>query len=327
MTDLPAQPAEVEWPTSDWSEGATHQPLERLLGGMGANSMGVTLAVLVVQNGRLVAERYGPETTRDTPLLSWSMAKSITHALAGIVVGRGQLDVHRPAAVPEWTDPADPRRAITVDHLLRMTSGLVFVEDYVDDRISDTIAMLFGDGRHDMAAFAASLPLAHPPNTVWNYSSGTTNIICRLLDAASGGLAAVMNEGLFGPLGMRSARPGFDEAGTFVGSSYVHATARDFARFGLLYLRDGIWEGRRLLPEGWVDYARTPTPESEDLSYGAHWWLWPGRGGAFYASGYEGQYLVVVPSRDLVVVRLGKTDATLRPHVVAWLDEIIAATA
>jgi CubicO group peptidase (beta-lactamase class C family) len=287
--------------------------------------MGTTLAVVVVQGGRLVAERYGPEAGPDTPLLSWSMAKSITHALTGILVRRRELDVHRPAAVPEWAEPADPRRAITVDQLLRMSSGLAFVEDYVDDRISDTIAMLFGDGRHDMAAFAASFPLMAPPDATWSYSSGTTNIICRLLDVASGGLAPVMEAELFGPLGMRSATPGFDEAGTFVGSSYVHATGRDFARFGLLYLRDGVWEEHRLLPEGWVDYARTPTPRSDDLSYGAHWWLWPGRPGAFYASGYEGQYLVVVPDLDLVVVRLGKTDADLRPHVVGWLDQVIAA--
>ncbi|MBV8348599.1 MAG: serine hydrolase, partial [Mycolicibacterium sp.] len=246
-------------------------------------------------------------------------------------------DVHAPAAVPEWADPGDPRHAVTVDQLLRMSSGLHFVEDYVDDRISDTIRMLFGDGMEDMAAFAAAMRLDHPPDTFWNYSSGTTNIVCRLLGTIVGGgaegMARFMVDELFGPLGMATATPTFDAAGTFVGSSYVHACARDFAAFGRLYLQDGTWEGRRILPAGWVDHARTPTPRSDGLGYGAHWWIWPGEPGpygpglpgAFYASGYEGQYVVVVPDRDLVVVRLGKTVAELRDNVVAWIGELIEA--
>ena len=282
---------------------------------------GLSLALAVIQHGRLVVERYGPGVDATTPLISWSMAKSITHALVGILVRDGRLDIHAPAAVPEWSDPGDPRHAITVDQLLRMSSGLAFTEDYVDAGISDTIEMLFGSGQADMAAFAASFPLAHAPDSVWNYSSGTTNIISRIVGDIVGDMAKFMDDELFGPLGMHGATAGFDAAGTFVGSSYVHAPARDFLRFGQLYLADGVCDGRRLLPAGWVDYARTPTPHSDDLSYGAHWWLKPGY---FWASGYEGQHLCVVPGADLVLVRRGKTDAALRPNVDAWLDDVIA---
>ncbi|MHB8467600.1 MAG: serine hydrolase domain-containing protein [Acidimicrobiales bacterium] len=274
-----------------------------------------TLAAAVMRGDRLIAEYYGPDSGPDTPLLSWSMAKSITQALVGILVRQGRLDVHAPADVPEWADPADPRHAITLDQLLRMSSGLRFVEDYVDAGVSDVIEMLFGSGQHDVGAFAASFPLDHPPDQVWNYSSGTTNIISR----AIGGLVdmrSFMQTELFDPLAMTSASAGFDAAGTFVGSSYVYATAVDFLRFGRLYLRDDP----RVLPAGWIDYARAPTPGS-DGTYGAHWWV--GEGDTFYAQGYEGQYLYVVPSLDLLVVRLGKTPAEGRPAVEDWIAGVI----
>jgi CubicO group peptidase (beta-lactamase class C family) len=245
------------------------------------------------------------------------MAKSITQALVGILVRQGRLDIFAPAAVPEWADPADPRHPITVDQMLRMSDGLDFTEDYVDAGISDVIEMLFGSGADDVAGFAAARPLKHPPGTVWNYSSGTTNIISRLVGSLVGDMAGFIQSELFEPLGMTSATARFDAAGTFVGSSYVYATARDFLRFGELYLRGGA----PILPEGWVDYARSETPGS-DGTYGAHWWLGPT---GFHAQGYEGQYLFVVPDRDLVVVRLGKTPAELRPNVEAWLGEVLAA--
>jgi CubicO group peptidase (beta-lactamase class C family) len=289
---------------------------------------GLTLATVVVQHDRVIAERYGPETGPDSTLLSWSMAKSITHAAAGLLVGQGRLDIHAQAAVPEWADPTDPRHAITVDQLLRMSSGLKWVEDYVDDTVSDVIAMLFGEGQGDTAGFAARLPLASPPDTVWNYSSGSTNIIARLLGELVGGREAMetfLREQLFSAIGMDSASARFDEAGTFIGSSFVYATARDFARFGQLYLHDGCWDNRRVLPAGWVDYAGTPTPSCDTGEYGAHWWLRPAD--ILYAAGYEGQYVYVVPAADAVVVRLGKTPAAQRPGVEAWLDDIVGLLA
>jgi CubicO group peptidase (beta-lactamase class C family) len=289
--------------------------------------LGLSLAAVVVKHDAVVAERYGPGTGPESTLLSWSMAKSVTHAAAGILVGQGRLDIHAPAAVPEWAEPDDPRRAITVDHLLRMSSGLAWVEDYVDDTISDVINMLFGEGADDVAHFAASQPLTDPPDTVWNYSSGSTNIVARLLGDAVGGRDAMvrfLDDELFGPTNMTSAAAKFDAAGTFVGSSYVYATPRDFARFGQLYLHDGVWDGRRILPEGWVDYARTPTPASGG-EYGAHWWLRPDD--VYCAQGYEGQYVYVLPSADAVVVRLGKSPAELRPAVEAWIDSVVGAVA
>jgi CubicO group peptidase (beta-lactamase class C family) len=187
--------------------------------------------------------------------------------------------------------------------------------------------MLFGEGQADMAAFAAAFPLEHEPGTVFNYSSGTTNIVARLVGDLYGGhdgIDRLLHDRLFGPLGMTSATPKYDDVGTFVGSSYVYATARDFARFGQLYL-DG---GRDVLPRAWVDEARRPTPldtgEGEQ-PYGAHWWLFPDVAGSFAAQGYEGQRTLVVPDLDLVVVRLGVTPAELKPNLDRWLVALVDA--
>jgi CubicO group peptidase (beta-lactamase class C family) len=299
--------------------------------------LGLTLAVMCVHGGEVVAEAYGPDTTADTPLISWSMAKSVTHALLGIAIREGRIDpdLDQPAAVAAWqTDDVDPRRAVTIRHLLTMTSGLRFVEDYVDAGVSHCLDMLFGEGQADVAGYAAALPLDHEPGTFWSYSSGTTNILSRIIgDAVGGGargMEAFMRDELFGPLGMISADPQFDDAGTFIGSSFLYATTRDYARFGELYLAGG----RDILPEGWVDLAATPVPivpPDELAGYGAHWWLWRDGyfgdefPGTFAAHGYEGQYIVVAPDRDLVMVRLGKTPAELRPALLPVLREIVAA--
>lgn len=327
MIALPPQPRAIPWPGpgGEWPTGPAPAGLDAVLdqafGPSPVPALGLSLATVVVHGGRIVAERYGPQTAPDTPLISWSTAKSITHALVGIEVGRGRIDLRSPAAVPEWADPSDPRHAITLEHMLGMSDGLAFVEDYVDDTVSDVIEMLFGAGRHDVAHFAADRPLAAAPGTLWNYSSGTTNIVTRLL----GTTPESIRMDLFEPIGMASATAGFDDAGTFIGSSFVYATARDFARFALLYLRDGCWRGARLLPEGWVDHARTPAPACAAGDYGAHWWIAPASPwGTFFAQGYEGQYIVCVPALDLVVVRLGKSTAGQRPDVEAFIDEIIA---
>jgi CubicO group peptidase (beta-lactamase class C family) len=293
--------------------------------------LGLTLAVAVVHRGRLVAEAYGPETAADTTLISWSTAKSVTHALIGLLVGDGRVQLHEPAPVTAWQ--GDDRSQITLQHLLEMRSGLRFAEDYVDAGVSDVIEMLFGAGQDDVAAFAAGFPLDHEPGTMWSYSSGTTNIVARIAGDAIGSgataMRAFLQDRLFGPLGMASADPRFDDAGTFIGSSFLYATAQDFARFGYLYLRDGTWDDSRLLPEGWVDHARAPVPvpANEEFGYGAHWWLWREYPGAFAAHGYEGQYIVVVPDRDLVLVRLGKTPAELRPNLLVRLRALVDAFA
>lgn len=292
--------------------------------------MGVSLAALVVHRGRIVAERYGPNTTLDSTLISWSMAKSMTQAVLGMLTDDGMLDIDAPANVPEFA--GTEKASITVRQLLEMRSGLEFVEDYVDDSVSHCLEMLFGAGVDDHAHYAASLPLQHPPGEIWSYSSGTTNILARLATELIGGsetgMRQFLHDRLFGPLGMTSADPKFDTAGTWVGSSYVYATARDFARFGYLYLHDGVWDGVRLLAQGWVEQARTMVsidPDDPNLGYGHQWWIWRDFPGSMAAHGYEGQFIIVVPDRDLVVVHLGKTSADHREPLLANLRRLINA--
>jgi CubicO group peptidase (beta-lactamase class C family) len=302
---------------------------------------GTTYAVVVVHRGRLVAQRYAgaiahwdrddEPVTPTTRLLSWSMAKSVLHAAVGILVGQKRLSLDEPAPVPAWQAAGDPRREITLDHLLAMRDGLDFREDYVDSEASEVMDMLFGAGQDDMAAFAADRSLAHRPGEIFNYSSGTSNIVARIVGDALGGGAEryeqFLRSELFDPIGMRSADPRFDKAGTFIASSYLYATAQDFARFGLLYLRDGVWDGRRILPEGWVDHARTPRSLDplENRLYGAHWWVVDDDLGGFWANGYEGQSTLCVPGLDLVVVRLGKSPKVTSPALKRWREDMTAS--
>jgi CubicO group peptidase (beta-lactamase class C family) len=261
------------------------------------------------------------------------MAKSVLHAAVGLLVGEGRLDLDAPADVPEWSAPDDPRHAVTLRQLLAMRDGLDFTEDYVDDRVSDVIHMLFGEGQADMAHFAADRPLVAEPGARFNYSSGTSNIISGLVARTVGpgeDYARFLHGRLFGPIGMASADPEFDEAGTWVASSYVRATARDFARFGLLYLRDGMWDGVRILPPGWVDYGRTwASVDPDDHNpYGAHWYGVVGDTlGTFRAAGYEGQSITICPALDLVVVRLGKTPLERKANLVPWRAAMVRAFA
>ena len=289
----------------------------------------VTLAQLVLHKGEVVSEVYGSEVTAQTTLISWSMAKSITHALVGIAQMDGLLRVENNNLFPEWAN--DERCNITLQQLLEMRSGLSWVEDYVDSEASDVIDMLFGSGKDDNGGYAIGQPLAAVPGAEWVYSSGTTNIVTRHLgnvlgdsDGSHANMEHFMRTRLFDAILMQ-AEPKFDAAGTFVGSSYVYATARNFAKFGQLYLHNGMCDGKRILPEGWVDHARAQHVFDDEtgLGYGAHWWTLPGERNSLVASGYEGQYIMVIPDRDLVVVRLGKTSAEHRNSVVATLREVI----
>jgi len=343
LVALPAQPDGVPWPTRAWpEERATGGALDALFDAAfdDAGPLARTHAVVVVHRGRLVGERYGDLDPRhpptpvgaDTTLLSWSMAKSMLHAVVGILVGEGRLHLGDPAPVPQWADAGDPRGAITLEQLLEMRDGLAFAEDYVDRSVSDVMEMLWGTGRDDVAGYAAAHRATAPPGSVFHYSSGTSNIV-------SGVVARVVGPGepyrrfladrLFGPIGATSATPAFDASGTWVASSTVYATARDFARFGLLYLRDGVWEGRRLLPAGWVDHGRTPRSVDPDdgMIHGAHWWVVGDVHGSFWASGYRGQSIVVCPGLDLVVVRLGDTPTERSDELRRWRADVVASFA
>lgn len=275
-----------------------------------------TRAVVVLHGGRIVAERYAPGIGPDTPLPGWSMSKSVMNALVGVLVREGRLTVDAPVPIPEWSQPRDPRAAITWDQLLRMSSGLRLEDNQASPR-SDVMRMLFGVG--DIERFVTSREIAFAPGTHWEYSSGASNVISVAIRRVLGDRSTYLNfpRALFDPLGMSSAVLETDAAGTFIGSSYMYATARDWARFGMLYLRDGVWNGIQILPPGWIDYTRAPAPADKTRRYGALFWLeipleYAGNdprlpAPAFHAAGHEGQFVTIVPSRDLVIVRLGGT--------------------
>lgn len=279
-----------------------------------------TRGALVVHRGRIVAERYADGFDRSTAHLSNSVAKSFTSALVGILVGQGKLKLDAPAPIAEWRGDGDPRGAITLDHLMRMSSGLEFEENYTKIKSDTTFQFVGGD----VAGFSATKPLEAPPGTRWSYSTGTSNILGRIVRQAAGTTLpesfAFPRRALFDKLGMRNTVIEVDAVGDFVGGSFVFASVRDYARLGLLYLRDGVWNGERILPEGWVAYTRTPSPHApEDRGYGAQFWLntgtnaavqrWPDLPADTYAmNGHQGQHVFIVPSRDAVVVRVGLSE-------------------
>jgi CubicO group peptidase (beta-lactamase class C family) len=337
LVSLPTQPRGIEWPTTAWPVGPPPPaPVVELVDEVfRGGTYGTTFAVVVVQGGRLLLERYGGEiehwdrpsetVTADTQLLSWSMAKSFLHAAVGIV----GLDVDAPANVPSWRD--DERASIRLDDLLCMRDGLEWAEDYVDAGASNVIEMLFGEGADDVVAYAESRPRALPPGERFNYSSGTSNIVSGIVARAVGWSKAYesfLQTHLLHPIGIGSARLGFDAAGAWIGSSYLYAPAREFAKFGLLYLRDGTWDGRRILPEGWVDHGRRArsVDESDGRVHGAHWWVVPDDLGTWWASGYDGQSILLCPALDLLVVRLGRsTHADAPDALFDWRARMVRA--
>jgi CubicO group peptidase (beta-lactamase class C family) len=279
-----------------------------------------TRAVVVVHQGRIIAERYADGFDTDSGHLSNSVAKTFIGALVGILVGQGRLELDAPAPIPEWHDAGDPRAAITLEDLLRMRSGLEFEESYT--KIRSDITLMFASG--DLAGYAADKPLVAAPGERWSYSTGTANILGRIVSETAGTTFAERmsfpRRALFDPLGMRSAVFEVDGRGNFFGGSLVFASARDYARFGLLYLRDGMWNGRRILPQGWVQRTLTPTPEAPaEYAYGYQIWLnsgsnpdvrrWPRLPPDMFAMlGHQQQNVVMVPSHDLVVVRTGLSE-------------------
>lgn len=348
VTDLPlitptfaTQPKGVAWPTAQWPRATSGVPvgLERVVdAAFSSPELATTHAVVIVHGGRVLVERYGgaraffdrPAEPIDaaTPLLSWSMAKSMLHMIVGTLVDEHRLDPDRPAPVPEWSDPADPRREIRVRDLLAMRDGLDFHEAYEFNDTSDVIAMLYGDGQDDMAGYTARRPPAHRPDTVFNYSSGTTNILSRVVaDLVGRGddYRAYLKDRLFAPIGMASAEPTLDPSGVWVASSYVHACALDFAKFGLLYLRGGEWDGRQLVSREWASTAQVPLSRDEESGhlYSWQWWLDGDAYGTYWASGYAGQRIEVVPTLDAVIVRFGETTEEKYPALDRWHHDVI----
>jgi CubicO group peptidase (beta-lactamase class C family) len=296
-----------------------------------------TKAVVVVRDGSVIAERYADGIGVDTPLLGFSMTKSVVNALIGILTQQGLVTPSMPAPIPEWRAATDPRHEIEVEHLMRMTAGLALDETNSGFDPSSQMVYL----HNDMAEFAVKAALIAPPGKRWAYSSPTTELLARIIRDAVGGpeqtLAFAWRE-LFNPLGMRDVTLEFDGAGTLQASTYMLASARDWARFGLLYLNDGVIGGRRILHEDWVDFSAAATL---DTDYGAGFWTnrsehehARGRVGlgiprdAFFASGDLGQRIVIIPSQRLVIVRLGDSvDPTGDIRGLGRLvKEVIAAT-
>lgn len=275
-----------------------------------------THAIVVVYDGQVIGEQYAEGFNKNSILMGWSMTKSITNAMAGLLVKEGKLKIEGPAPVEEWQN--DDRKNITLNNLLQASSGLKWSESY----------FLPGDFHNmfihsdDKGGYAASKKTEYPPGEFFEYSSGTTNLLSKIIRQKLGDEAYYKfpYEQLFYKIGMRHTLIEADASGTFVGSSYGFASARDWARFGLLYLNDGIWNGERILPEGWVKYSTTPAPAAPKGQYGAQWWLNAGEPGnssnrkypalptdVYMAEGFEEQYIMVVPSEKLVIVRLGVT--------------------
>ena len=313
--------------TLPWPRGSAATPtnislepvLERAFAETNARYARNTKAIVVIHKGQLVAEKYAQGVDAKTPLPGWSMTKSITNLLLGVLVQEGRLRLAQAAPVPHWyEETGDPRSQITVDQLLRMSSGLEFNEEYAI--YSDVTRMLSVEP--SAADFAASKPLIAEPGSLWSYASGTSNILAGIIRQTVGGYMQeyydFTQRHLFLPLGIRTAVLETDNNGTYIGSSYMYASAHDWARLGEFCLRDGVWMDNRLLPEGWMEYSTTPTPNNPLNNYGAHFWLnadpegtsqtrtWPGLpADAYSMNGFQGQRVIIIPSKELVVVRLG----------------------
>jgi len=325
--------------------GVPRQPLARAVDGLFTDDeAGETRALIVLSGGRIVAERYAQGYGPDTRQLGWSMSKTITGVLIGLLVSDGRLRLDQTAPVPAWQRSGDPRGGITLRQLLQMRSGLRHTETGKPYPQLDEIRMLFLDGRNDMAAYAEAQPLEAQPGSKWEYSTNTTVILSDLAARALTDspdpqirrqiVAEYLRTRLFEPLGMTSMVPEFDAAGTLVGSSMIHGTARDWGRFGEFLRNGGAVKGAQVLPRGWIEFMTSPSPLNQ--GYGAQVWLnhpqsdgmarlLPGRApaSAFAAIGHLGQYVLVSPRQGLTVVRLGHSADAQRGRVLDHLAAIV----
>ncbi len=350
LPPFPPQPEGVPWPKEEWPTGELPESATAIVPLVetalsGDPKLGETRAVVVIHHGKLVFERYAKGFGPDTRLISWSVAKSITHALVGIAAKQGRLDPDQPMGSRHWKSD-DALAKVPWRNWLQMNDGQDYTE-FTERGIaySDAPKKLFGPGRLDVAKYCSTLPPVQPVGKHWNYNScgvvlmddALTNLIAPGADAATRRTAMRkwMFESLFEPLGMRNVTPQFDAAGTVYGSAQIYATARDFARFGYLYLRNGTWDGQQLLPDGWADFARTGDPTDDSDKYGAGFWLTSAEdrdkkgqpADAFRGLGFDGQVVMILPSKDLVIVRLGRFGDVGHnwDDLAAWMTKLAAA--
>jgi len=355
----PANPDTVPWPTGDLNargafpseidEGRLQSALDKEFSEPDPEKPRRARAVVVVYKGRIIAERYAAGFDQDTPMHGWSMTKSITNALVGILAGQGEFSANDPAPIPEWKTPGDPHGRITIDHLLRMSAGFDFHHDV--NPTGQRQQALFGG--IDSTSYSIECPLEVEPGSRWEYANANPHALWRIIRNAVGvtdrDYLTFPRRALFNKIGMRSAVIEPDPYGNLIGTSFGWATARDWARFGLLYLYDGVWEGERILPEGWVDYTRTPAPKAKYKHYGALFWLNAGakefadlaleqkKGhrnappfpklpeDAYFAMGHEGKVVAIIPSRQLVVVRLGLSRSNETWDYEGFIADVLAA--
>jgi hypothetical protein len=352
----PANPESIPWPMGDldatgsFSEvdaGKIEAALDKEFSEPDPENPRRARAVVVAYKGKIVGERYASGFGKDMPMHGWSMTKSITSALIGILVGRGEFTADDPAPISEWKSPGDPRGKITIDHLLRMSAGFDFHHD--ESPVGQRQQALFG--AIDSIAYSVACQLDEEPGERWEYANANPHSLWKIIrDTVGGGeeYLAFPRRALFNKIGMRSALIEPDPYGNPIGTSFGWATARDWARFGLLYLNDGVWEGERILPEGWVDYTRTPAPAAAYKHYGALFWLNAGAGeftkppeqqiafrntppfssipkDAYFAMGHEGKIVAIIPSRELVVVRLGLSRSNETWDYEGFLADVLAA--
>lgn len=304
------------WQTGSLPKGISKAAIDKLVAaamGDKKNRQRVRSVVIVKSDAsgdKIVYERYHPLDKRDQANDTMSVSKSVTSALLGMLIGDGKLTLDQKAPIAAWSDPADPRNAITIRNLLNMSSGLRWSEDYFSPD-SNTLAMLRAPVASD---YAAAQPLETTPGTVFEYNSGNTTLLMGIITDTLGGVAATdafIKARLLDPLGIKSAQFQRDPAGRIVGFMGINMSARDLARIGLLYENDGVWGGRRILPDGWVTFSKTPSPTSSQ--YAGHWWTYQD---AFEAEGFYGQLLLVSNSKKLIIVI---TTATEGNSGAQWL--------
>ena len=329
---IAAPAADQPWPVG--SQAQTLPAIQTLVERADLAGPGMR-GIAVIHNGQLVAQHYGPGFSASTPLLGWSMTKSVTAGLVGLQIADGTLFMDQAGF---WPKDSGGREAIKLSHLMAMDDGLLFNEGYGD--VSDVTRMLYLEP--DMAAYMQARPLAHTPGSVWNYSSGTTVMLSHIWQSAAGQQALELPyTRLFAPLGMSSAIIEADARGTLVGSSYMYATAQDWARYGQFLLQEGVWNGQRLLPEGFVQTISSPSKASAGEYAQGQFWRWGPQGATpegenpdaafklpadtFWMRGHDGQTVAIVPSRQLVLVRLGLTPKDRLYQSQALLSEVLRA--
>jgi CubicO group peptidase (beta-lactamase class C family) len=320
------------WPRGSAAPGATPPALAKVLADAfvepdGDNAGDLrTRAVVVVHRGRLVAERYADGITASTPLIGWSMSKTVTAALAGIAMARTDLDLDIDHLLPQWQSDSNPKSRIPFASLLEMTDGLDYNEDY--GTVTDTTEMLYGAG--NAIDYLAGMDLKSEPGSVWAYSSGANMLVMGTMRTflPVDSWTSFPRTALFGPIGMTSAVFETDPSGTFMGPSWLNATARDWARFGLLIQQKGLWDGDQVLPVGWVDTMMEPVAASNGQYSKGDIWLETGSRvppDTLWVLGHDGQTIAIVPSLELIVVRMGMTNPQELYDREALLADVIAA--